>query len=190
MMFVEVFAPEGLLTGEQRDRLADDLVNEVVKADSAPPEVLEAQRAISHVVFHEVGAWYTGGRRAEHGLLVRVSVPEGWREDMSPYLVETYGRLLADPGAMVHVVGVPEGGIGLGGQVLRANDIVRLITRPFRESGAPRAEPPPGSGLDPVCGMFVPFEHAAGVAEGDGTRYAFCSKGCHEVFAEEQTRSR
>ncbi|PXY25947.1 hypothetical protein DI005_01055 [Prauserella sp. PE36] len=188
MMFVEVFTPEGFLTSERRDRLAHDLVNEVVKADSAPPEVLEAERAISHVVFHEVGTWYTGGRRAEHGLLVRVSVPEGWREDMSPYLVEIYGRLLGDSAAMVHVVGVPEGGLGLGGEVLRANDIVRLITRPFRESGAQRAEPPAGSGLDPVCGMYVPFEHAAGTAERDGTRYAFCSKGCHEVFEEERTR--
>ena len=44
----------------------------------------------------------------------------------------------------------------------------------------------PGKGLDPVCGMAVPFEHAAATVEHEGTRLAFCSNGCHELFLEEQ----
>ena len=36
--------------------------------------------------------------------------------------------------------------------------------------------------IDPVCGMEVQEEQAAATAEHEGTRYYFCSQGCHDEF--------
>src|SRR5580765_5014671 len=36
--------------------------------------------------------------------------------------------------------------------------------------------------IDPICGMTVSPETAAGEYESDGTTYYFCSKGCLEKF--------
>ncbi len=35
---------------------------------------------------------------------------------------------------------------------------------------------------DPVCGMHIESEEAAGVAEHEGKTYYFCSQACHEAF--------
>ncbi len=37
--------------------------------------------------------------------------------------------------------------------------------------------------LDPVCGMTVDPDRAAGHVDHDGTTYYFCSKGCVAKFA-------
>ena len=35
---------------------------------------------------------------------------------------------------------------------------------------------------DPVCGMNIDSEEAAGTAEYQGTTYYFCSQVCHDAF--------
>ena len=35
---------------------------------------------------------------------------------------------------------------------------------------------------DPVCGMRIESEDAAGTAEHDGRTYFFCSQACHDAF--------
>jgi P-type Cu+ transporter len=39
--------------------------------------------------------------------------------------------------------------------------------------------------IDPVCGMEVDPDTAAGSFEYQGTTYYFCSKGCLEDFSED-----
>jgi P-type Cu+ transporter len=39
--------------------------------------------------------------------------------------------------------------------------------------------------VDPVCGMEVDPEHAAGVSEYQGQTYYFCSSGCKKAFDQE-----
>jgi Cu+-exporting ATPase len=39
--------------------------------------------------------------------------------------------------------------------------------------------------LDPVCGMMVDPDRAAGRVEHNGTTYYFCSKGCLDDFIED-----
>src|SRR5690348_2330956 len=40
----------------------------------------------------------------------------------------------------------------------------------------------PAGALDPVCGMTVDPQHAAGEVEYEGHKYYFCSKGCVAKF--------
>lgn len=42
--------------------------------------------------------------------------------------------------------------------------------------------------LDPVCGMEVDPEDAAGTEEYEGQTYYFCSEGCHERFKADPDR--
>ncbi|SFQ68837.1 YHS domain-containing protein [Amycolatopsis arida] len=201
MMFIEVFAVRGALDDERRRRIGERLVTDLMPdTGDAPAEVMEAGRSITQVVFHEPVDWYVGGARADASApryLVRASVPEDWREQMGEHLVRVFTAVLADvdddpdrlyrqPDAWIHVVGVPEGGCGVRGEVVGSLDIVKMITRSYRDSPDRfDREVPPGRGLDPVCGMVVPLEHAVVTREHEGTTYAFCSKGCADVFAEE-----
>jgi Cu+-exporting ATPase len=36
--------------------------------------------------------------------------------------------------------------------------------------------------VDPVCGMHIDDEEAAGTAEIQGLTYYFCSQACHDAF--------
>jgi YHS domain-containing protein len=36
--------------------------------------------------------------------------------------------------------------------------------------------------VDPVCGMHIDSEEAAGTAVYEGTNYHFCSQVCHDAF--------
>ncbi len=49
-------------------------------------------------------------------------------------------------------------------------------------TGANGAALPPGAHIDPVCGMTVKPETAAGSYDYNGTRYYFCGKSCLERF--------
>lgn len=42
--------------------------------------------------------------------------------------------------------------------------------------------------LDPICGMPVEEERAAGRSEYEGRAYYFCSHGCREKFNEDPSR--
>lgn len=197
MLFAEVLAPAGVLSRQQRDHIGQRFVSEVTcqgEQAGAPGEVLERAGSLYHVLFRDVEDWYVAGHRTESvPLLVRVTVPENWREELSEFLITAFTKILTEtvdenlaekPNAWIHVIGVPDGGMGVFGNAMTAKDFVRYITKPVRGAPAP-ADLPAGTGYDPVCGMTVPYQHAAAVAEHDGTTYAFCSSGCHEVFLEE-----
>jgi YHS domain-containing protein/phenylpyruvate tautomerase PptA (4-oxalocrotonate tautomerase family) len=204
MMFIELFAPKGALSEEQRRQIAERLVTEVMYEESAPAAVLEAGRAFTQVVVHEPDAWIVGGRPVDPAepprYVVRVSVPGSWRKEGSAWLISRVTRVLAEadadpqrlyqePHAWVHVVGIPEGGCGAFGQVLRSSDITRLITKPYREApegSIPTKELAPGMAIDPICGMTVPLTDTAMTLEHKGTIYAFSSPACRAVFAEDQ----
>jgi YHS domain-containing protein len=203
MMFIELFAPKGALSEEQRRRLGEQLI-EVMSEESAPAAVIEAWRGICQVVIHEPDTWIVGGRPVDPAepprYVVRVSVPGSWRKDMSAEVISRFTRVLAEadadpqrlyqePHVWVHVVGVPEGSCGAFGRAMRSTDIVKLITKPYREApkgNFPIRERAPGTAIDPICGMAVPLTNTAITLELGGTTYAFCSPGCRAVFAEEQ----
>lgn len=211
MMFFEVFVPKGALNQEQRDRLGERLLTEFITAEEAevaPTEVISAAQSIEQVVIHEPEQWVVGGQLVRPGepprYVVRVSVPSAWRKDMSQPTIERVTRVLASldaelghdprrlyeqPDAWIHVVGVSEGSLGTFGQVMTSADIVRLITKPFRESPDREtlvAAAAPGTAVDPICGMTVPLDDTAITWENQGTTYGFCSPGCLQVFKEEQ----
>ena len=204
MMFIELFVPKGTLSEEKRRRISERIIAELFAVDdSAPASVIEASRAISQVVVHEPDQWIVGGRALAPTepprYLVRASVPAAWRKEMSEHLISVITRVLAEadedpqrlyqePHAWVHVIGVPEGSCGALGQVMGSTDIIKMITKSYREApegSLPTREPAPGTAIDPICGMTVALTSAAITLEHDDTLYAFCSHGCRAVFAEE-----
>ena len=202
MILIELFSPKGTLSAEQRRRIPERLIEAISEA-GAPAEVAEAWRAICQVVLHEPDAWIVGGRPVEPGepprYIVRVSVPGAWRNDMSAHVIARLTQALAaddpnpqrlfqEPLVCVQIVGVAEGSYGAFGRVMRSADIIKLITRPYREASAgriPAEQPAPGTAIDPICGMTVALTDTAITLEHAGTTYAFCSSGCRSVFAEE-----
>jgi YHS domain-containing protein len=211
MMFIELFVPKGALSTEQRRRLSERLIIEFMTEEeeaSAPAAVIEASRAIEQVVVHEPDTWIVGGRPVDPAepprYVVRVSVPGSWRKEMSAEVISRVTRVLAEadadpqrlyrePHAWVHVIGIPEGSCGAFGQVMGSSDIVKLITRPFRESPERDAlikAAAPGTAIDPICGMTVALHDTAITLEHEGTTYAFCSPACRAVFTEEQRAAR
>lgn len=204
MIFVELFASPGALTREQRDRIGRDLLTGLMPAqDGAPPEAVASAHAYTQVVIHEPETWIAGGYSIgppeQPRYLVRVTVPVSWRKDMSTIIIPEITRVLAEhepdptrlynePHAWIQVIGIPEGSCGLFGQPQPTTEIVRHITQGYRNSdGHGRTENlPPGTALDPVCGMTVPFTEAFEVVELDGTTYAFCAAACHTVFEQDR----
>jgi P-type Cu+ transporter len=41
--------------------------------------------------------------------------------------------------------------------------------------------------VDPVCGMHIDSEEAAGTLEYEGRTYFFCSRACYDAFAANPT---
>lgn len=198
MMFIELFAPRGALGQEARGQLGRRLI-EAMSEGGAPEGVIEAWRAISQVVVHEVDTWVVGGQPLDQSAppryVVRVSVPGPWRREMSGEVIARIIRALADsdsdpqrlyrePHAWVHLIGVPDGSYGTCGQALQSSDLIEMITRPFREAPAgDRPAAAPGTAIDPVCGMTVALTETAITLEHEGATYAFCSTGCRAFFA-------
>lgn len=155
------------------------------------------------MVIHEPETWFAGehqvGSAEPARYFVRVSLPGAWRKESSAFIIPAITRVLAaadpdptrlyeKPDAWIHVVGIAEGSCGLYGQPMGSTDIVKAITQPYRESATTDTrELPPGTALDPVCGMTVPLENAAAVIEHDGTTYAFCSGACRAVFTSDHS---
>ncbi|TLW90646.1 YHS domain-containing protein [Saccharomonospora piscinae] len=201
MMLVEVHTRAGVLTAGQRAEINRRFIQSTTGDDGEghAPETLREARRWMRLVFHEAADSFVDEERESGDVpprfLVRVSVPGAWRKDTAGHLIKEMTRALAEvacgdrafeqPDVWVHVLGVPEGGIGVFGTPMGAEDLVRLLTRAHRESPRRPERMPEGSGYDPVCGMVVPLRHAAAVAEHDGETYAFCSKGCHHVFTED-----
>jgi YHS domain-containing protein len=202
MIFIELFTHKGALSTEQRHLLSKRLI-EVLSEESAPAEVIEAWRGISQVVFHEPDTWSVGGRVVDPTepprYAVRVSVPGAWRKEMSAYVISRFTQVLAEadadpqrlyrePHAWVHIIGIPEGSCGAFGQVMRSTDIIKMVTKPFREAPEnriPADKAAPGAAIDPICGMTVTLTDASITLEHEGGIYAFCCVGCRSVFAEQ-----
>lgn len=83
MPFVEVFTPAGSVTKEQRGRISERLVAEVMKGEGAPDT--DAARSLSWLVWHEPEVWSIGGRLVGDGesprYVVRVTVPADSLDD-------------------------------------------------------------------------------------------------------------
>lgn len=195
MMVVEVFVTEGALTAEQRRRLAERMLTELMAEESAPESVMDGARRLTHVLVHEPQTWVSGGADAPR-YLVRLTVPGSWNnKELGAHLIPRITALIAEfeddpqrlyrePHCLVQIVGLHEHSVGTLGRVTTSTDITKLITSDYRESAA-QAEAAPGTAIDPVCGMTVDLATATFTLEHDGTTYAFCAPVCRKVFAEE-----
>jgi hypothetical protein len=145
MMLIELFVPKGALTEERRRRVGQRLLAELTHVEGAPPAVLDAARALWHVVVHEPDAWIAGGRPVEPTeparYFVRMSVPSdgssltdevraGYVSTITRVLAETDEdpqRLYREPHAWVHIIDVPEGSFGALGRAMRNADIIKMV---------------------------------------------------------------
>lgn len=194
MLFIELFVPKGTLSLQERQGLAERLTP--ARLFSAPeggtehitPDtgVGDLFASLSHVVVHEPETWIAaagpGGRRH---YVVNVHVA-AWAREIGEHLIAAITRELAEADArgaetqvLVHVLGVPEGGYGIDGQMRRSSDLLEMIEQARTE---PPAKAPPGTFIDPVCGARVPVETAV-VLEREGTTYGFCCSHCRGHFA-------
>ncbi|MER7010383.1 hypothetical protein ABT324_02995 [Saccharopolyspora sp. NPDC000359] len=188
MMFVELFAPKGALSSDQRRRVAELLgaLDRFVPDEDRHAGISEVFGALFHVVVHESAVWVTGGEVLEPGaparFVVRVHVPGPWRKDMSEYVVSHTTEAVAavagpEAAVQVHVLGVPEGGIGLNGQVATSTRIVEMMGEPYL------ADLEAGKAVrDPLCGVIVPLNEDAITLEVDGAVHGFCCAGCREEY--------
>ncbi|WP_194818375.1 tautomerase family protein [Nocardia sp. XZ_19_385] len=142
MPFVELFVPKDSLDPEQREKIGEQLVSEVMLAEGAPDT--EAARSISWLVVNEIDAWFVGGRRLPAGekpkYVVRVGVPAGsMNDEKRSDIVRRVTRVLADAdddparfteagSAWVHINEIPEGNWGARGEIVRIEDIVALVS--------------------------------------------------------------
>jgi Cu+-exporting ATPase len=53
--------------------------------------------------------------------------------------------------------------------------------------GTERRRQPMAMEVDPVCGMRIDSEEAAGTIDYGGTTYYFCSQTCHDAFKADPT---
>jgi len=200
MMFIELFLSEGALGPAQRRRVAQRLgtIHELGNAEpdneieDMAPRSAAVFASMFQVVVHEPQIWVAGENAlTEQNLphcLVRIHVPGPWRKDMSETLISYATRIVADefddgdlpyrrPTVQVHIVGVSEGSIGMLGQVRRSEDLVAMLSEPYRNDAAA------GRALkDPLCGVLVPLAADTATAELDGELYAFCCRGCRAEY--------
>lgn len=208
MILIELFAPAGVLDQAQREEAGRRLVDALMGTEDAHAEaVMDSARALTQVLVHEPAAWITGDRDPADAAdppryLVRVSAPAAWRKEMSGHAVERLTRALAEteaaagrdpdrlrdqPHALVHVVGIAEGSLGLYGRPMGSLDLIRHMTAPHRDAVAHLATDglPPGTVIDPVCGMTVDLAATDLTLEVDGTVHGFCNGQCRRIFADE-----
>jgi YHS domain-containing protein/phenylpyruvate tautomerase PptA (4-oxalocrotonate tautomerase family) len=206
MTFIELFAPAGALDDGRRRHLGERLVTELMRADGAPPEIIQRGRELTWLVVHEPEVWTVGGRQVGPGdaprYVVRVSVPGGHLDDgMRAELVGRLTGVIAEaeddprrvyeqPDAWIHVHEVPSGHIGMFGQIVTTGDITHMAVtgeRPRAAASAPvTAGPPAEQAIDPICGMTVVLDGEALTLDVDGTTYGFCSPTCRDLFAGRQ----
>lgn len=195
MMTIEVLVRKGATTAAQRAALGHALLTGLITEDGAPEVVLDRARALTNVLVHEPEVWVTADDEPRY--LVRLTVPGSWHgKDFGAYVIPRIteliaatepdpGRLYREPHCQVQIVGLKEHAVGTLGRVTTATDITRLITDGYRADDD-RREAPPGTAIDPVCGMTVDLATATITLERDGTRYAFCAPVCRKVFTEER----
>jgi YHS domain-containing protein len=144
------------------------------------------------VVVHEPETWVVGDRPLDgdgpYPYMVRVHTPGPWRKDISGHVIASFTRAVTDvdPDAavQVHVLGVPEGGIGVRGEAKTSAALVDMMNEPLKQDYAE------GRALkDPICDMLVSPDTAP-TLEWEGTLYGFCCEGCREEFVRKQEKKR
>jgi YHS domain-containing protein len=191
MMFIELFVPRNRLTADRRRKLAQGFMGSMTGAGEVMDERSEAVYASQfHVVVHEPEAWIVGddpvGEDGPVPYMVRAHVPGPWRKDVSEHLITAFTRLILDedPAAavQVHVLGVTEGSIGVGGEAKTSAGLVEMMNEPLQQDLAEgRAV------IDPMCDMIVPLATAP-TLEWEGTLYGFCCEGCRTEFVEKKEK--
>jgi YHS domain-containing protein len=200
MMLIELFVQKGALTQEQRLRISEALITDLMSVDNAPPDMLERGRAMSHVVVIESDALVGGRPRdpsAPPHYTVRATVPAGhmndaMRAETVSRITHTLARFDHDPqrlyheaSAWVHIIETPDGNMGAFGQIVRIGDIMQIVLNSDFRPTAP-AVASEGTVVDPICGMTVALTDAAITLELGGTTHAFCSAACRDIFARQQ----
>jgi hypothetical protein len=195
MMFVELFAPKGTLDADRRRRVAERLgsLHELTEGEeSIGAGTAQVFRSMFQVVVHEPDVWVAAERVHDPAdrprYLVRVYVPGPWRKDMSQAVVSYVTKVLIDsdgrdPIVQVHVLGVPEGGIGLDGQVRTSEAIVEMMSAPYQDDLATGR-----AARDPLCGVIVPMDDDAVTLEEDGVLHAFCCAGCRDAYVDKRRK--
>ncbi|WP_049577760.1 hypothetical protein [Nonomuraea sp. SBT364] len=194
MMFIELFVPKGTLDSDRRlvaERLGSlhELTGggELIGAGTA-----HVFRSMFQVVVHEPDVWVAAERALVPAdrprYLVRVHVPGPWRKDMSEAVIAYATKVLKesdgrDPDVQVHVLGVPEGGIGLDGAATTSEGIIELMNAPERDALAAGT-----AARDPLCGVLVPLDDDAVTLEEDGVLHAFCCADCRDVYVERRRK--
>lgn len=211
MMLIEVFATKNSLDQAQRAMLAERLVNEVMRADKAPAALIERTRAFTYVVIHDLDLMPGGHAMSSDSrphYLVRMTIPTGNGahamrggeivERITRVLSEVEGdaeRLYQKPAAWVQIIEVPDGNMGVYGQVVRIGDLMKMVTTPgYKPSAGNTApgetgKPDDESLIDPICGMRVTLEEHAITVVRDGITYGFCSTVCRDLFHSQTTAS-
>ncbi|MFI6564975.1 hypothetical protein [Streptomyces sp. NPDC050534] len=208
MILIELFAPAGVLDQAQREEAGKRLIDALMATgDTHAEAVMDSARALTQVLVHEPAAWITGDRpRTDPAdpprYLIRVTAPAAWRKDMSGHAIDRLtqalanteaaagrdpGRLRDQPHALVQVVGIAEGSLGMYGRPMGSLDLIRHMTAPHRDAVAHLATDglPPGTVIDPVCGMTVDLGATDLTLEVDGTVHGFCNGQCQRIFADE-----
>jgi len=201
MMLIELFAPHDPTGGRRNRRLAERLLDSMtVTQDDAPPEAVEAGRALWHVMVHEPAVWLAGGRQVEPtdapSYFVRVSAPGPLPDEAREHYVSAVTQVLADededpgrfyrePKVCVHIVELPGGSFGALGRTMQQTDIVKLIMGSVPAQPARPVRPGADTATDPICGMTVDLTGDPATLDHDGATYAFCSPACRTIFAEQ-----
>ncbi|WP_427164660.1 hypothetical protein ACQF4J_04580 [Streptomyces sp. C1-1] len=208
MILIELFAPAGVLDPARHQRLGTRLIDALMGTEDAHAEaVMDSARALTQVLIHEPAAWITGDRPPVDPAdppryLIRVSAPAPWRKEMSAHAIDRLTQALAEteeqagrdpdrlrdqPHALIQVVGVQEGSLGLYGRPMGSLDLIQHMTAPHRDTIArlPTDDLPPGTVIDPVCGMTVDLNATDLTLEVEGTLHGFCNGQCRRIFADE-----
>ena len=139
MPFVEVYSPAGAVSEEQRNRISERLIPEVMEAEGVPDT--EAVRSLSWLVWHEPVLWSIGGKTLGPGdappFMVRVGIPAAsLNDEKRAEIVKRVTQVLADadenperfyaapPASFIVIDELREGNLGSAGMVFRFHDIV------------------------------------------------------------------
>jgi YHS domain-containing protein len=189
MLFIELFVAKGHLTADRRRKIAQRFLSSMTKGEETDPRSQAVFNSQFHVVVHEPETWIVGEEPAEAGgsYMVRVHVPGPWRKDTSEHVIAAFTQVILDedPGAgvQVHVLGVPEGSMGVRGEPKTSADLVEMMNEPLQQDLAEgRAV------VDPICDMIVPLATAP-TLEWEGTLYGFCCEGCRTEFVKKQEKA-
>ena len=129
MPLIDLTYPEGALTPEARDTLADELTTAILRAERAPAES-GFFRDVTWVNVHETTRTYTSGRPVEAPVFrVDATTPEGAlsdrrREEFVVAATDAVKRAAGIPDDQLLRVfilhhEIPEGSWGAGGQTVR-----------------------------------------------------------------------